>query len=176
MKLEGRHGIVMYINSISERRNGMKRLVFGLLIGLFVAAPAFSAVNKENCGCGLGTLMMQDMQGAVWESLAVTTNGTFSNQTFGISSGTLGCDKPGNLAMRERLDIFVADNMDSLAVDIAAGNGETLDTLVELAELDENRQQIFVATLQNNFEAIYPNGDVTSTDVVDKIVLVLEHV
>lgn len=154
----------------------MKRLVVGLLIGFFVAAPAFSAVNKENCGCGLGTLMMQDQQGAFWESLAVTTNGSFSNQTFGISSGTLGCDKPSYFAVRERLDIFVADNMDSLAVDIAAGKGETLDTLAELAELDENRQEVFFVALQKNFDAIYPNGDVTSTEVVDKIAQVLAYI
>ncbi|MDL2286671.1 DUF3015 domain-containing protein [Desulfococcaceae bacterium OttesenSCG-928-F15] len=154
----------------------MKRLVLGLLIGFFVAAPAFSAVNKENCGCGLGTLMMQDMEGTLWEVFAVTTNGTFGNGTFGISSGTLGCEKPANFAMRERLDIFVADNMDSLAVDIAAGKGETLDTLAELAELDESRQGVFFTALQSNFDEIYPNGDVTSTEVVDKITIVLEHI
>nr|WP_303649753.1 DUF3015 family protein [Desulfobotulus pelophilus] len=135
---------------------------------MFVAAPAF-AVNRDNVGCGLGSMMMQEKGGVVWEVMAATTNGTSGNQTFGISSGTLGCEKPANLAKREQLDRFVADNMDALAVDIAMGEGETLGALAELAEIDENLRGDFYAALQMNFDQIYPDGSVAGTQVVDQI-------
>ncbi|MDY0164410.1 DUF3015 family protein [Desulfobotulus sp.] len=153
----------------------MKRMFAALLLGLFVAAPAF-AVNKDNVGCGLGSMLMQEKEGLVWEIMATTTNGTSGNQTFGISSGTLGCEKPAKLAVREQLDRFVADNMDALAVDIAMGEGETLGTLAELALVEEGRKADFFAALQMNFDQIYPDGGINSVQVVDQITSVLERI
>lgn len=153
----------------------VKRIFAALIVGLFVTAPAF-AVNKDNVGCGLGTLMIQEKDGLVWQVMAATTNGTSGNQTFGISSGTLGCDKPANVAKREQLDRFVADNMDALAVDIAMGTGETLDALAELADVDESRKGDFYAALQMNFDEIYPHGAVKGTEVVDQIAGILERI
>ncbi|TWI70733.1 Protein of unknown function (DUF3015) [Desulfobotulus alkaliphilus] len=153
----------------------MKKFFAAVLIGLFVAAPAF-AVNRDNVGCGLGSMLLEEKDGLLWEIMATSTNGTSGNQTFGITSGTLGCEKPANFAKREQLDRFVADNMDSLAVDIAMGEGETLGALAELAEVDESRRVDFFVALQMNFDTIYPNGKVAGTQVVDQITDILAQI
>ncbi len=149
----------------------MKRLVLALVLVGFIAIPlsVCLAANKENTGCGLGTLIMKGNDGLLFQVLAVTTNGTFGNQTFGISSGTLECEKPSKFASREKLDTYIADNMDNLANDIARGQGEYLNTLAVLMEVPEGSRSDFYSTLQNNFSRIYPSTDVSSSDVLTNI-------
>jgi len=99
--------------------------------------------------------------------LAATTNGTSGNQTFGITSGTSNCDKPSNFVSNDKLNKFVAENMDELALDISAGHGETLQTVAKLMNVENT--DAFSAKLQANFSNIYSNQDVTSANVIDSI-------
>ncbi len=149
----------------------MKKFVSAaFLVGLImVAASAVSAANQKNTGCGLGSLVMQGNDGLLFQVLAVTTNGTFGNQTFGITSGTLNCDKPNRFASREQINHYVADNMDNLANDIAKGQGEYLNTLAVLMEVPEGTRANFYATLQSNFSRIYTSAEVKSIDVLTNI-------
>ena len=146
----------------------MQKTAIMVLVVLFaVTGMAYAgAKTEQNCGCGLGTLLMQDMNdGIVTQVAAATTNGTFGNQTFGITSGTLECDKAATLTMKEKLDVFVADNMDNVASDIAAGQGESLDAIANIAEIaDADRANVYAA-LQSNFQTIYPNTQVTNETV-----------
>jgi hypothetical protein len=137
----------------------------------FIALPASIcyAINQKNTGCGIGTLIMKGNEGLLFQVLAVTTNGTCGNQTFGITSGTLDCDKPARFASNERLNIYVADNMDNLAKDIARGQGEYLNTLAVLMEVPEDARTDFYLKLQNNFSQIYPSSNVSSVEVVNNI-------
>jgi hypothetical protein len=148
----------------------MKKILLALVLIGFLAIPAtgFSA-NQKNTGCGLGSMVMQGNDGLLFQVLAVTTNGTFGNQTFGISSGTLNCDKPAKFASRERINNYISDNMDNLATDISRGNGEYLNTLAVLMEVPEGSRSGFYAKLQGNFNRIYASPDVTSTDVLKNI-------
>lgn len=138
---------------------------------LFTIGSAYAqSQTAKNCGCGLGTMLLQEQgDGLATQTAAATTNGSFGNQTFGITSGTLGCEKEASVAMREKLNIFIADNMDNIAVDIASGQGETLDAIADLAEVSIDDRAKFYHTLQNNFEVIYSNPDVTHSEVVQKI-------
>ncbi|MDT8274302.1 MAG: DUF3015 family protein, partial [Desulfomonilia bacterium] len=88
---------------------------------------------------------------------------------FGITSGTLECEAPTRFVSKERLNNYVADNMDNIARDIARGQGEYLNTLAVLMEVPEGSRTLFYATLQNNFSRIYPGTDVTSIDVLQNI-------
>ena len=101
--------------------------------------------------------------------LAVTTNGIFGNQTFAITSGTLDCEQPSKIVSRERVNTFVADNMDNLATDIARGHGEYLNTLAVLMEVPEDSRADFYVRLQSNFSTIYSSPQVNSTEVVSSI-------
>jgi hypothetical protein len=148
----------------------MKKILLALVLVGFIAIPAvgFSA-NQQNTGCGLGSIVMQGNDGLLFQVLAVTTNGTCGNQTFGISSGTLNCKAPGKFASRETINSYISDNMDNLANDIAKGNGEYLNTLAVLMEVPEGSRTAFYGKLQGNFKSIYPTASVTSADVLKNI-------
>lgn len=147
-------------------------LVLALAIGAVPGVSFAQGTFAENVGCGLGSIIMKEQDSTVFQVLAVTTNGTLGNQTFGISSGTLECKQPSKFVYNDKVKRFVADNMDSLAQDMAAGGGETLDTLTELLDIPVEQKPVFYASLQANFAAIYGSGKVESADVLDGIATV----
>ncbi|MCK9264574.1 MAG: DUF3015 family protein [Desulfomonilia bacterium] len=149
----------------------VKKFVLAVVMISFVAIPVSScfAANQKNTGCGLGSLIMQGNDGLAFQVLAVTTNGTFGNQTFGISSGTLNCEQPGKFVSREKTSFYIADNMDNLANDIARGHGEYLNTLAVLMEVPEGSRTDFYTLLQNNFSHIYSSPKVSSIEVLGNI-------
>ena len=140
----------------------MKKLLVSVALSASLVSGAFAAANT-NTGCGLGSYLI-DKQGLLWNLLQVTTNATSFNQTFGITSGTLGC-KSGKIAMDSRTQEFVAANMDALSQEIARGNGEHLDTLVELRNVDD--KEAFKVALQDNYNKLYANANAQSADVLD---------
>ena len=151
----------------------MKKLLFVLLL-LIVAAPAFAGQAASNTGCGLGTMLWEgNADGSVIsQSLQATTNGTFGNQTFGITSGTLECGTPGKVVQNERLNHFVRTNMDNLARDIAQGRGESLDAFAELLQVPAEKRPGFYAALQSNFGAVFTSENVVVAEVIDNAVAV----
>jgi len=148
-----------------------KLLVVVAALSLFVAGSAFAA---ENTGCGLGTMIFKDTQNqsTLIQVVAVTTNGTLGNQTFGISSGTSECKQPSKVVSNERLNEFVQANLDELARDISAGKGETLSTVAELMGVPAGDRDAFNSKLQANFHQIFPTPGVEYAHVVDTIVSV----
>lgn len=123
--------------------------------------------NDTNTGCGLGSIVIKNQNSSVLQALAATTNGTSGNQTFGISSGTSNCNKPSNFVSNDKLNQFVNENMDELAMDISAGKGETLNTVAALMNV-ENKED-FASKLQANFSDIYTSEKVSSAEVIDNI-------
>jgi len=138
------------------------------IISLIAALGLTTAVYaNENTGCGLGSMIIKDQSTSVLQALAATTNGTSGNQTFGITSGTSNCNKPSDFVSNDKLNKFVEENMDELALDISAGKGETLSTVAKLMNVENN--EAFSAKLQSNFTNIYSNENVTSAAVIDSI-------
>lgn len=123
----------------------------------------------SNTGCGLGTVLFKDQDGLLSQTCAITTNGSTYNQFFGITSGTLECDQAESLVSVEKINIFVADNMDNLAKDIAKGDGEYLDTLANLMGTSQAERQDLFKELRRNFAVIYSSDEITHADVVTKI-------
>lgn len=144
-------------------------LVLVTAVFLFVGTSMAATLNQKNTGCGLGSMLFADQNGLASQTFAVTTNGTFGNGTFGITSGTSNCEKPANFSSNQRLQEFVADNMDNLARDIARGNGEYLNTLAVLAGVPEGSRADFYSRLQANFSSIYTSEKVTHVDVLKNI-------
>ena len=69
----------------------MKKLAISVLLAS--ASMAF-ADKQSNVGIGLGTEIFKGHDGLMSQTAAATTNGIFGNQTFAITSGTLGAEKP----------------------------------------------------------------------------------
>lgn len=154
----------------------MKGLMISVLGGvclLLFAGVALAGQAEDNCGCGLGTLLWGDKadNSVMSQSLQATTNGILGNQTFGITSGTLGCEQPSRVAANERLMEFAVANMDNLARDIARGEGESLDTLAELLSVPAESRSEFYGSLQGSFGEIFVTGAESAASVLDRIVV-----
>ncbi len=132
---------------------------------ILTTSSAFAAVNSQT-GCGLGSQIIKDDSSAVLLALQATTNGTSGNQTFGISSGTSGCKKT-KLVMNDKAEEFVASNMDQLSKEIAMGQGEAVETLAELLEVQDKAE--FIASLQKNYTKIYTSSNSSMADVLDNV-------
>lgn len=143
----------------------MKKILVSAAAVLVLATAGIASVNDQT-GCGLGSVIIKDNSSAVMLALQATTNGTSGNQTFGITSGTLGC-KQTKLVMNERASEFVASNMDQLASEIAKGHGESVDTLAELLNVQDKAG--FASALQANYNNIYASQNAKMADVLDHI-------
>lgn len=143
----------------------MKKFLVSIAAVVALSSSAMAGVNSQT-GCGLGSLIIKDDSTAIMLALQATTNATFGNQTFGITSGTLNCKKT-QFVMNERAEEFVASNMDQLAKEIAVGHGESVDTLAELLEISD--KATFSASLQANYNSIYASQNATMADVLDNI-------
>ncbi len=144
-------------------------VLIGVVIMVLYSVGTGFAANQKNTGCGLGSIVFEGHDGLVSQVCAVTTNGTFGNQTFAITSGTSNAEKPNDLWSSKKLNNYVAENMDNLATDIAKGEGEYLNTLAVLMEVPENQRTGFYANLQSNFSRIYTSKDVTHEDIIKNI-------
>ena len=140
-----------------------KVLVAFLSIGvLFTASQAFA----DNIGPGLGRVLLEGNSGKGMELLGTCLNGTSGNGTFAITSGTLGY-KEGALIGVNIVDLYVAQNMDNLAIDIARGGGEYVDTLAHLMEVED--RAAFISKLNQNFDMIFTSEKISSDEVAENI-------
>lgn len=142
----------------------MKKIALSVALAGALVSGVFAEANKQT-GCGLGSYLI-DQEGLVWYVLQHTTNNSSGTQTFGISSGTLGC-KEAKLVMDSRVQEFVASNMDALSKEIAQGKGESLDTLVELLNVADKKA--FKVALQENYNKLYTSKDAEMADVLDNV-------
>lgn len=129
----------------------MKKLIAAAAL---ISASSFAMADNGPAGCGLGTAVVFPDANVWYEHvLAATTNGTSGNQTFGMTSGTLGCESAnGPLKAAEA---FMNDNMDQLAADSARGQGETLDALAQVMGVEAADTAAFRATVQSNFDSMF---------------------
>ena len=146
-----------------------KVLLITVVLLLTFSGAAMAAYPRHNVGCGLGNMLFEGKDGLLQQILAATTNGSLGTQTFGISSGTSECTQPTKFASNEELNIFVAENMDNLALDISMGQGEYVDTLAGLMEVPEQHRDAFSRMLQDNFSTIFPDASVSHVEVIENI-------
>ena len=151
----------------------MKRIL-GLALSLALMPLLASADNVG--GCGWGSKLFDGQKGVIPQVLAVTTNGTSGNQTFGISSGTSGCSQDGVVRSQWRTAAFIDANMNRLALDISRGQGETPDSLAAVSGVSASDKKVFADALKSNFSRIFSSPSVTSIEVTASIKKVLaEH-
>jgi hypothetical protein len=153
----------------------MKKIVTFLAVTVLAGGTAMAAGTiRDNCGCGLGTMALGDQEPTVISQVAATfLNGICGNQTFGITSGTLECEPHAGFASNKRLQEYVADNMDRIALDMAAGQGASLEALADLMEVPAAERANVFASLQIRFGDIFTSSEVTSVEVVGNIEKVL---
>lgn len=152
----------------------MKKFITLCTVGL-LAGTVSAATIRDNCGCGLGTMALGDQEPTILSQLAATfLNGLCGNQTFGITSGTLDCAPNAGLASNTRIREFIQDNMDHVAMDIAVGQGETLEALADLMEVSTDDRPALYTKLQSNFDSIFTSDGVTSDEVLTNLEKVVQ--
>lgn len=142
----------------------MKIKWIAALGAIFVAAP-MTAMADNVGSCGWGSKLFDGQQGIAPQVLAVTTNGTFGNQTFGITSGTSGCTQNGMVNSTWKTAMFIDGNKTKLARDVALGQGETLTSLAALIGIQGQDRDTFYRVAQENFKTIFPSESVTTGEV-----------
>lgn len=143
----------------------MKKVLVSMMIAFFLVSG--TAVFADNVGTGLGRVALQGKSGKGWELLGTFLNALCGNGTFAITTGTLGYRNGARIGMNEDVKVFVAQNMDSLATDLARGEGEYLDTLANLMQIED--KAVFNSKMKANFNNIYTSYGVSSEQVVENI-------
>ena len=132
-----------------------------MLSRFFIAAFMFSALSPAAlarqpygmAGCGLGSLVFGNNE---CQTSAATTNGSSTNQVWGIVSGTSNCVGGGSKSLVEDIQRqFMEDNYETLAKEMAQGQGETLTALSTVLGCDRDSQVAFAHTMQASFPQIY---------------------
>ncbi|MFC1747240.1 DUF3015 family protein [Pseudomonadota bacterium] len=141
----------------------MKKVI---LAGVFALAVTPMVSQAETgSGCGLGAMLMEGQQGIAFNVMAATTNGSFGNQTFGMTSGTLGCDGDGTVTFAAAGG-FIDQNMEQVARGMATGEGEAMHTLAYLMGISNEDKAAFIQVSKANFSTIFNKDNVTSSEVL----------
>lgn len=149
----------------------MKRMIFIALSVALVSGSAFAAKKYHAQGCGLGSMLFTE-DTLLHNVLGATTNGTSGNQTFGMSTGTLGCETADGKKLVNH-EVFIEANRVALANDIARGNGETLAGLSEMYGCNAQKMG---PVLQKNYKTIFPSAQVPAAQINNTIhKIVNEH-
>ena len=118
-------------------------------------------------GCGLGHMVVGPDPG-IKQIFAMTTNGVFANQTFGITTGTLGCDVGGSGSAK----IFIQSNREAVAKDMSRGSGDTLNNLAEIGGC--SNPDALSSYLQTNFDLVFTDVTVSDQAVGERVVALME--
>lgn len=146
-----------------------------LMVVALVAAFPFSALAAENNigSCGWGSKLLEGQNGVAPQVLGATTNGTFGNQTFGISSGTSGCTQDGVVSSTWKTAMFIDGNKDKLARDMSTGSGESLESLAKLMGIQDQDKAAFFRVTKDNFARIFASANPTTDEVLASLKQVL---
>lgn len=117
------------------------------------AAQAASGGGSDGCGLGWQVTQKKSLLGT---STRATTNNIVP-PTFGMTTGTIGCDQH-SIAMRDVPSAqFVATNYDALMMDMALGQGENLAALAE--SLGCADVAAFGSLAKKNFSSLTQDAD-----------------
>lgn len=138
----------------------MNRKLPLLLVPILMASSG-ATIADNGPGCGLGQQVFAGQSGLAAHVLAATTNGSSSNQLFGLSFDSLGCNGETVVTAEFQRNVFVATNYDNIARDAAQGGGDHLQSLAEIMQIQEADTQRFYDLAQVNYDELFGG---TTTD------------
>lgn len=142
----------------------MKRTLLGLVLAGSSLTAFAGAAGGE--GCGWGQLLFEGQSGTPIHVLAITTNGTSANNTFGVTTGTNGCSSSGTITYGGKEMINVSLLMDEFSEDVARGDGEVITSVaVSLGIKPEDRPR-FKQAMHDNFNTLFPSENVTTDQLL----------
>ncbi len=136
-----------------------------LLLSATFSMLALGSLKADNPGCGLGSMVFSGEKGVMYDVMAVTTNSSSGNQTFGMSTGTMGC-KRNAVIQKRQFAYFINNNYEQFAMDSSAGNNsEVMKTAATILNVDSVK---LASVVKANFAAIFTDG-AESIEVASRI-------
>lgn len=140
-----------------------------ILAAVLVLAPMSAAKADNDIGCGVGTMVLEGKQGAIYKLAASWLNGV-TMQSISITFGLVNCGSLNDtITASARTRHFAANSFDNLARDMALGEGESLDTLAALLDVPEANRPAFARFAQSHYDSLFPNGQVTSDEMLETL-------
>ncbi len=149
-----------------------KVLLAAALLGASVSAQA---VAPGGPGCGWGNLIFEGKSGMPVHLLATIVNGTSGNATFGMTSGTNGCDTNGSLTYSGESLLSMNGVLEEVAQDMATGDGEALTALSVSIGVPSQERAHFNTVMRENFSTIFSHQDVSAGEVMQNITAVMQR-
>ena len=149
-----------------------KTLLAAALVGVSFGAQANAPGGP---GCGWGNMIFEGQSGLPSHLLATIVDGTSGNATFGMTSGTNGCDTSVPLAYHGSSLLAQEGVLEEVAHDAAVGEGEALTALSVSMGIKAEDRADFNRAMHENFDQIFTNEEVTSEEVMSNIRNVMEQ-
>jgi len=143
----------------------MKKIIAGL--ALLSASSVAMAEAPGGPNCGWGNLLFEGQSGLGSHILASITNGTSGNNTFGMTTGTNGCSTSGTLTYGGAS--MVSSIMGEFTEDVAAGEGDALDTVAVIYGVEQQDRATFAKVMHENFTVLFPDENVTADEMMASI-------
>jgi hypothetical protein len=136
-----------------------------VIVALVFAGSSSIAFGVGAAGCGLGSVIIKK-NSIMSQTLAMSTNGSFSSQFFGITSGTSNCNAKGFTMKQVEAVNYAEANYQDLQIEMARGAGEKLNAFASLLGCASAAE--FGAAAKANYSSIYNDARVTAVDVVER--------
>jgi len=151
----------------------MRRLAvtLGCALGLmgWGEAKAMAAAQTMS-GCGLGYLLLsKNSPSRLAQIFGATTNHTFGTQTFGITSGTSGCNQDGTLVAGKEAVAYAEVNFESLRQDIADGQGEYLESFMAVLGTPADKRHALAQFLQTQYSMLFASPRTTPDEMLQTL-------
>jgi len=132
----------------------MKSLLIALLV--LASFPMVTHAEDSSNGCGLGW-QVTDKKSFLATTTRDTTN-VVVPPTFGMTTGTIGCEKHSFAAADQKGMEFVAVNFEPLTMQLAEGRGEYVQAFAATMNCQEGAYSDFGAAMQKNYKSIVGSG------------------
>ncbi|HEY5604651.1 MAG TPA: DUF3015 family protein [Gammaproteobacteria bacterium] len=144
----------------------MKKIVSGLIL-FSASSVAMAGAAGGDGGCGWGNALFKDSAGTASHVMAGITNALFGNNTFGMTTGTNGCDTSGKLSYGGKAAVSAI--MNEFSEDVARGEGDALNTVAVLYGVEQPDRKTFAKVMHENFVVLFPSEDVTADQMIASI-------
>lgn len=147
-----------------------KALAVFFAAGMLLPSALLAKGNHPMAGCGLAYILFsKEDNSKPIQILAGTTNNLWGTQTFAITSGTSGCTEDGMLKASAATEVYVDVNFKNLQQEMAAGGGDYLNGLASLLGVKAESRDAFGKFTQDNYAALFPSAESTSTDMLNAL-------
>jgi hypothetical protein len=148
----------------------MKKVIAGIM--LLGASSVAMAEAPGGPNCGWGNMLFDGQSGIGPHFLASTTNGTSGNNTFGMTSGTNGCETSGTLTYGGKS--MISSIMGEFTEDVAGGEGDALNAVAVIYGVEPQDRAAFAQVMHENFTVIFPSEAVTADEMMASIESVMK--